>query len=432
MRFSESRLVGVTGNADDAPAINLSAAGKEFFADGPDGTLPDTILVQLCGRTKAELTHRLTDQAGRPKWQLSKAPNLAQFVAECALKAGEHLLLQKCSPKEFKLSPLWRPFTFIDLFAGIGGIRLGAEALGGRCVFSSEWDEEAQVTYEANFGERPAGDIMKVPAESIPAHDVLLAGFPCQPFSIIGNRQGFADTRGTLFFEIERILRHHHPTAILLENVKQFRTHDNGRTCRTVLEILASIGYHTHLTVLNALDFGVAQKRERAFIVGFKENVRFTFPDPHSFRPHLDAILEPDDEIPANLIASPMIQKKRLARVSQQGKVPFYPSMWHENKGGHIGMHPYSCALRHNASYNYLLVNGRRRPTGREMLRFQGYPESFSIVVDHASIRAQAGNSVAVPVITAIMAQISLSLRLAHRATKGPRQKGLFELGDAE
>lgn len=127
-----------------------------------------------------------------------------------------------------------RGFRTIDLFAGIGGIRLGFEAVGGRGVFASEWDEEAQVTYEANFGDRPVGDITKVPPDEIPDHDILLAGFPCQPFSIIGERKGFADTRGTLFFNIEEILKAKMPAAILLENVKQFKTHDSGRTFATV------------------------------------------------------------------------------------------------------------------------------------------------------------------------------------------------------
>jgi DNA (cytosine-5)-methyltransferase 1 len=147
-----------------------------------------------------------------------------------------------------------RGFRTIDLFAGIGGIRLGFESVKGRCVFSSEWDQDAQVTYEANFGERPLGDITKIRPEDIPDHDVLLAGFPCQPFSIIGNGKGFSDTRGTLFFNIEEILRAKRPAAIMLENVKQFKTHDNGRTFATVVERLTELGYFTHTAVLNADD----------------------------------------------------------------------------------------------------------------------------------------------------------------------------------
>jgi len=301
-------------------------------------------------------------------------------------------------------------FRTIDLFAGIGGIRLGFEALGGKCVFSSEWDPEAQDTYEANFGERPHGDITNISPDEIPDHDILLAGFPCQPFSIIGERKGFADTRGTLFFNIEEILRIKHPPAFLLENVKQFKTHDNGRTFATVIHRLKELGYYTYTAVLNALNYGVCQKRERTFIVGFLGNILFSFPKPIAERPSLSDILEKDDEIDAKLWASNMIQHKRLERLRQQGIAPFYPSIWHENKGGHIGIFPYSCALRANASYNYMLVNGNRRPTGREMLRIQGYPDTFKIVVTHSAIRKQAGNSVAVPIIREIAAQMVSSL----------------------
>lgn len=311
----------------------------------------------------------------------------------------------------------WRnSFKFIDLFAGIGGIRLGFEAVGGKCVFSSEWDTDAQNTYEANFGEKPAGDITKIPPVDVPDHDILVAGFPCQPFSIIGGRKGFADTRGTLFFNIEQILASKKPAAILLENVKQFKTHDDGRTFATVISKLTDLGYFTYTTVLNALDYGVCQKRERTFIVGFLGNIHFTFPAPMDERLSLAAILEPDDRIDSKLWASEMIQKKRLERLRSQGKEPFYPSIWHENKGGHIGIFRYSCALRANASYNYMLVNGRRRPTGREMLRIQGFPDTFKIIVNHAAIRKQCGNSVAVPVIKAIASQMLSSLKLAMPA----------------
>ena len=324
---------------------------------------------------------------------------------------SESVLVRQIAPDFFIASVLWRQFDFIDLFAGIGGIRIGFESVGGKCVFSSEWDKSAQETYKANFGEQPFGNIAKIDVAEIPDHHILLAGFPCQPFSIIGKQQGFADTRGTLFFEIERILQAKRPMAILLENVKQFRTHDNGQTCRMVLDSLQQLGYHTHVAVLNALDYGVAQKRERTFIVGFDKPLVFRFPEPYPHRPRLEDVLETESVVDKKLRASDMICKKRLQRLKEQGREPFYPSMWHENKGGHIGMHPFSCALRHNASYNYLLVNGNRRPTGREMLRFQGFPESFKIIVDHSSIRAQAGNAVAVPVITAIAAEMMIALR---------------------
>lgn len=299
-------------------------------------------------------------------------------------------------------------FRFIDLFAGIGGIRLPFDELGYKCVFSSEWDKAACDTYEANFGERPAGDITKIDAGDIPSHDLLLAGFPCQAFSIIGNRRGFADTRGTMFFEIERILERHRPPYIFLENVKQLVTHDGGRTFAVILDRLFRLGYRVKWQVLNALDFGVPQKRERVIIVGFQRDedydmFQFDFePIPYN----LSAVLEDDSVVDSKLFASEAIKQKRIDRVRAQGKVPFYPSVWHENKAGDISIHDYACALRTGASYNYQLVNGVRRPSSRELLRFQGFPDTFKIVVSHNEIRRQTGNSVAVPMIRAVAKKI--------------------------
>lgn len=300
------------------------------------------------------------------------------------------------------------PKRFIDLFAGIGGIRIPFDELGYKCVFSSEWDKAACDTYEANFGERPAGDITKIAAEDIPAHDVLLAGFPCQAFSIIGNRKGFADTRGTMFFEIERILEYHRPPVVFLENVKQLTTHDGGRTFAVILDRLFRLGYRVKWQVLNALDFGVPQKRERVIIVGFQDDdaaadFNFDFePVPYD----LAAVLEPDDAVDPKLFASETIRQKRLDRIALQGKEPFYPSVWHENKAGDISIHPYACALRTGASYNYQLINGYRRPSSRELLRFQGFPDTYKIAVSHGEIRRQTGNSVAVPMIRAVARRI--------------------------
>lgn len=309
----------------------------------------------------------------------------------------------------------WRTFRTIDLFAGIGGIRLAFERVGGRSVFSSEWDEDAQVTYEANFGERPAGDITRVRPEDIPDHEILLAGFPCQPFSIIGEKKGFADTRGTLFFNIEEILRVKRPPAFLLENVKQLKTHDHGRTLKTILDHLHALGYFVHVKVLNALDFGLPQKRERTIFVGFAEDLDFSFPKPLGTKPRLEDVLEPDDAVDSSLFASPAIQKNRKKKCKV---TPFYPSVWHENKGGNISVLPFSCALRAGASYNYLLVNGVRRFTAREMLRLQGYPDSFKIPVSLSQIRKQAGNSVPVPMIEAVAREMLKSLRAHKRAPR--------------
>lgn len=296
-----------------------------------------------------------------------------------------------------------KKFTFIDLFAGIGGIRIAFERNGGKCVFTSEWDEPCQVMYEANFGEKPYGDIKKMSANEVPNHDILTGGFPCQAFSIIGNKLGFADTRGTLFFDVVRILKVKQPKAFLLENVKQLVSHDKGRTIKVILENLANLGYFVHYKVLNGLDFGVPQKRERIVIVGFKKNYPFEFPKNETGKKMLSDILEPENQIDKKHFLSDYFRKKLQKRLKEQNKIPHvYPSIWHENKGGNIGMHPYSCALRANGSYNYLTVNGERRLTPREMLRLQGFPDSFKIVVPDMQVRKQAGNSVVVPKIEAV------------------------------
>ncbi len=304
-------------------------------------------------------------------------------------------------------------FTLIDLFAGIGGIRLPFNELGYSCVFSSEWDKYAQQTYFSNFGEMPFGDITKESTKKyIPKHfDLLLAGFPCQAFSIMGKMKGFEDVRGTMFFEVATILDQHKPQALLLENVKQLTTHDQGRTFKTILRILNELGYHVKWKVLNALDFGLPQKRERVIIVGFRDKElidSFTFDfkkQPYS----LNKVLESDDKVDTSLFASERIIEKR--RKQTEGKRIFYPSIWHENKAGNVSVLDYACALRTGASYNYLLVNGKRRPSSRELLRLQGFPDNYRITVSHGEIRRQTGNSVAVPMIRQIAIKMDSILK---------------------
>lgn len=296
-----------------------------------------------------------------------------------------------------------KKFKFIDLFAGIGGIRIAFERAGGQCVFRSEWDEPCQAMYEANFGEKPFGDITKLNAEDVPDHDILTSGFPCQAFSIIGNKLGFADTRGTLFFDVERILKTKQPTAFLLENVKQLSTHDKGRTFKLILEHLAKLGYFVHYKVLNGLDFGVPQKRERIIIVGFKKNYPFEFPKNRTEAKTLSDILEPEDEVDKKHFLSHYFRQKLQRKLKEQGKkITTRPVVIHENKGGNLGIHPFSTALRAHGSYNYVTVNAERRLTPREMLRLQGFPDTFKIVVADTQIRKQAGNSVVIPKIEAV------------------------------
>ena len=308
----------------------------------------------------------------------------------------------------------WTTFKFIDLFAGIGGIRLGFESVGGTCVFSSEWDAAACQTYRANFGEQPAGDITKVKSEDIPDFDILLAGFPCQPFSIIGDKEGFNhETQGTLFFEIERILRDKQPKAFMLENVRNLTAHDKGRTFKVIVDHLTALGYHVHHKVLNALDYGVPQKRERIIIVGFKDDVDFKFPEPVPVeqRKTLSDILEKD--VDARYYVRKEIRDSRLERLKDKDYPKPYIS--HENIAGAITPHPYSSALRAGASANYILINDERRPTERELLRIQGFPDDYKIVVSYSQLRHQTGNSVAVPVMKAVAKEMLYSLRNAQK-----------------
>lgn len=304
----------------------------------------------------------------------------------------------------------WDSFKFIDLFAGIGGIRLGFESVGGHCVFSSEFDEAACKTYEANFGEHPSGDITKIAANDIPDFDILLGGFPCQAFSIIGKKEGFAnETCGTLFFEIERILKEKRPPAFMLENVRNLTAHDGGNTFKVIIAHLEALGYHTYSKVLNALDYGVPQKRERIIIVGFINDVKFKFPSPveEAKRKTLADILE--TKVEKKYYVRDEIKKARLERLKDKNYPKPYIS--HENIAGSITPHPYSSALRAGASANYILINDERRPTERELLRIQGFPENFKIVVPYGQIKKQTGNSVAVPVISAVAREMIKALK---------------------
>jgi len=302
---------------------------------------------------------------------------------------------------------------FIDLFCGIGGFRTaivkaakkhGLEAQG---VFSSDIDTECQKAYTHNFGEKPVGDITKIKEEEVPDHDLLLAGFPCQPFSIIGNMKGFEDTRGTLFFDIARIIKAKRPASFVLENVKLLVGHDGGKTLEKILATLRGMGYHVEYRVLNSLDFGLPQKRERIWIVGLRNLKSFDWPKGGLKMKPLSQVLE--KSVPEKYTASESIQKKRLKRYT-----PTTPGdlIWHENKAGQISAHPYSCTLRAGASYNYLLVNGKRRLTPREMLRLQGFPDSFKIVCNDSQARKQAGNSLPVNVAFAVLDKVLAQIKV--------------------
>lgn len=298
-----------------------------------------------------------------------------------------------------------QPIKFIDLFCGIGGFRYAAKSafenigITGECVFSSDIDKFAQESYAANFFEIPRGDITKIAANEIPDFDLLFGGFPCQAFSICGLQRGFSDnTRGTLFFDIARIIKEKKPQAFVLENVKNLISHNNGNTLKTILNVLRDeLGYHIDYHLLNALDFGLPQKRERIVIIGSKKPFKMDWNFDIKNKKTLSDILEKN--VDKKYYASDEIVIKRKSMHTAD----VFPSIWHENKSGNISSYPYSCALRAGASYNYLLVNGERRLTPREMLRLQGFPDNFKIAVSDAQIRKQAGNAIPVNMLAAVI-----------------------------
>ncbi len=284
----------------------------------------------------------------------------------------------------------------IDLFCGIGGFHITANNLGLKVIFASDIDDDACTAYRHNFNLEPKGDIVSLKVEDIPDHDILFAGFPCQPWSIIGNQHGFADPRGTLFFEVVRIVKAKMPQGIVLENVKQLSTAQHGAVLRSMMDKLRKLGYTVDTRVLNALDFGIPQKRERTIIVATLQP--FTeFPWPTDVRPMIPLADLLEENPDRKYFVSDRIREKRHENHTAES----IPAIWHENKSGHISSHQWSCALRASASYNYLLVDGERRLTPRELLRLQGFPDSFEIVCNDSQTRKQAGNAVTVPLVEA-------------------------------
>ena len=300
-----------------------------------------------------------------------------------------------------KPNHLSKDFKFIDLFAGVGGMRLALEASGGTCVFSSEWDKYSQKTYAANFNELPHGDITQIPEHEIPKFDVLLAGFPCQPFSTIGKRQGFDHpTQGTLFYDVERIMRHHRNKAFLLENVAGLKSHDGGRTLEVIENTLTNLGYKFDYKVLDAADFGVPQHRDRIYIVGYRSRkggrVELDWPEGtkksvaigkyvqtgvvgHSISKHLQDvyIYKKDDGRPQIIDPSSDFPVKTL--VASYHKIQRLTGTF--VRDGETGL---------------------RLLTSDECKAIMGFPKKFKIPVSRTQMYRQMGNSVAVPVITVL------------------------------
>ncbi len=310
---------------------------------------------------------------------------------------------------------------FIDLFAGIGGFRLALESFGLKCVYSSEWDSFAQETYEANFGEAPDGDITKVKEENIPQHNILCAGFPCQAFSISGKQRGFEDTRGTLFFDIARVVKRHKPEILFLENVRNFEKHNKGKTLKVVLKTLDNIGYNIFYKVLNASFYGAPTSRQRIYFLCFRKDfgVRdFSFPKPTNKTVSLKSFLDDDTQTKKYIIDRKDI-RFQIATVSRSlfGSYPMKPIRIGTINNGGQGERIYS-SLGHAITLSAYgggaasktgayLVNGKvRKLSPRECARVMGFPDSFKIHDNDNQAYKQFGNSVAVPVLKAIFNQV--------------------------
>ena len=348
-----------------------------------------------------------------------------EITNSAAEEALQYLIFQQ---EEIPFPAPEKPdFKFIDLFAGIGGFRLAFQNLKGKCVFTSEWDKYSKLTYKANFGEVPFGDITKPATKNyIPdGFDVLCAGFPCQAFSIAGKRGGFEDTRGTLFFDVAEIIKKKKPKAIFLENVKGLRSHDKGKTLATILNVLREdLGYFIpEPQVMNAKKFGVPQNRERIFIVGFRKDLgieEFEYPKPIDKKPTLKDILETETVSVKYYLSETYINTLRNHKAR------------HASKGNGFGFEIISdngianavvcggMGRERNLVYDDRITDftpvtkikgqvnrqGIRRMTPREWARLQGFPDSFVIPVADASAYKQFGNSVAVPAIQATAKKI--------------------------
>ena len=309
-------------------------------------------------------------------------------------------------------------FKYIDLFAGIGGIRMPFDEIGGKCVFSSEIDKFARQTYQANYNEEPKGDITQIEPETIPSFDLLLAGFPCQPFSQAGLQKGFDDTRGTLFFYIAELIKFHQPKAVLLENVKRLKSHDKGNTFKVMEKTLRDLGYNVFHEILAARDFGVPQNRERIYIIALKDNADFKFPTATNIETNVGSILE--QNVPEKYTISDRLWEGHQRRKEQ-----------HKQKGNGFGyslftessQYTNTISARYYKDGSEILIDqgihkNPRKITPREAARLQGFPDTFKIVVSDVQAYKQYGNSVSVPVIRAIANQLRPFLNICSNANK--------------
>jgi DNA (cytosine-5)-methyltransferase 1 len=408
----------------------------------------DMAAIYLAAALKTHKQSEVADHLG------VDARTVRRWVVEQSIPAHYIFGLQRLLPLDEPPS-YDAPFTFIDLFAGIGGIRMAFENLGGRCVFTSEWDSYAQKTYAENYpsGHTINGDITQVPAADIPNHDVLLAGFPCQPFSIagvskknaLGRAHGFADeTQGTLFFDVARIIAEKQPRAFLLENVKNLVSHDKGRTFDVIRRTLShELGYHIHYRVIDGAHF-VPQHRERILIVGFREPTNFDFdalPLPAKGRHTLKEILHKTDGSEPNLPWDgerffSHSDKKVLAKYTLTSNLWAYLQAYaakHKAKGNGFGfgLAMPDCVTRTLSARYYkdgseiLVYQGEninpRRLTPRECARLMGFPDTFRIPVSDTRAYKQFGNSVVVDVMSHVAKMMQPMLAVDHLDAELPR-----------
>ena len=306
---------------------------------------------------------------------------------------------------------------FIDLFAGIGGFRYALESLGCKCIFSSEWDKYCQESYKLNFNETPYGDITQIDEKDIPSFDILCGGFPCQPFSVSGKQRGFSDTRGTLFFDIARIVSYHKPKVILLENVKNLKAHNGGATFKVISNTLNELNYNIYYKVLNSKNFGLPQNRERIAIICIRKDVdsgKFKFPEEIDKLVTISDIKEDDSKTEKYILNRNdiYIDEEKLNSAIKNGKVnkPVQIGIianggqgnriYHENGIGiTLAASSGGAAPKTGAYY----INGKvRRLSPREAARLQGFPETFKIIENDSQSLKQFGNSVPINLLKAV------------------------------
>jgi DNA (cytosine-5)-methyltransferase 1 len=305
-------------------------------------------------------------------------------------------------------------FKFIDLFCGLGGFRIAMEKLGGQCVFSCDNDLDVCKVYEKNFYENPFGDITKISEKEIPKHDVLCAGFPCQPFSIAGKRKGFNDTRGTLFFDVARIIKHTKPKIVFLENVAGITSHDSGKTIKVITSTLEELGYEVHTKVMNAKDYGIPQNRNRWYCVAIRKDIYykpFLFPKKCKLKYTIEDIIEPKEikEYAATTVALNNINKflenfKKSQRYYGENRYiianEIRPSRCSFRNDG---ISPCLTAKMGTGGNNIpVIVQYKRKLTEKECLRIMGFPENYKIKKNNMQSYKQIGNSVVIPIIYAI------------------------------